>query len=42
MLTIIYPEGDYTAADIAICAQALAQGQGKQRYIVNQPNKIKQ
>lgn len=34
MLTIIYPEGDYTAADIAIRAQALAQGQGKQLYIV--------
>jgi hypothetical protein len=27
MLTILYPEGDYTSADIAIRTQALAQGQ---------------
>jgi hypothetical protein len=33
MLTILYSEGDYTAADIAIRVQALAQGQGQQIYV---------
>ncbi|GAB4340884.1 MAG: hypothetical protein OHK0038_20430 [Flammeovirgaceae bacterium] len=33
MLTILYSEGDYTAADIAIRVQALAQGQGQQLYV---------
>lgn len=34
MLTIIYPENDYTSADIAIRVQALAQGQGQKVYVV--------
>jgi hypothetical protein len=34
MLTIIYPENDYTSADIAIRVQALAQGQGQKIYVV--------
>ena len=34
MLTIMYPENDYTSADIAIRVQALAQGQGQKVYVV--------
>jgi hypothetical protein len=34
MLTILYPENDYTSADIAIRTQALAQGQGQKIYVV--------
>ncbi len=34
MLAIIYPEKDYTSADIAIRTQALAKGQGRNVYVV--------
>jgi len=34
MISILYPEGDYTSADIAIKLQALAQAQANQVFIV--------
>lgn len=34
MITILYPEGDFTSADIAIKLQALAQVQSEQVFIV--------
>lgn len=34
MISIIYPQGDFEAADIAIKTQALAQSSGKKIYIV--------
>jgi len=34
MISILYPEGDFTSADIAIKLQALAQAQSEQIFIV--------
>ncbi|MEJ0057676.1 MAG: hypothetical protein WDN75_19740 [Bacteroidota bacterium] len=34
MISILYPEGDYTSADIAIKLQSLAQAQAGQIFIV--------